>query len=51
MTLATIPRRWKIRTAHLSIDLTPSPIERLCKHGVWVRREGRLVCRNCGKAS
>lgn len=50
MTLVT-PRRWKTRTTQLSEPVTPSPIERLCKHGVWIRREDRLVCKSCQKAS
>lgn len=52
MTLAITPRRWKIRTHRLSVPAVPSPIERLCHHGIWIRRQdGELVCRNCGKAS
>lgn len=50
--LALLPPRWKLRTRHLSVELVASPIERLCHHGVWIRRQdGELVCRQCGKES
>lgn len=51
MTLAISTRRWNLRLSRLSAVADPSPLERLCRHEVWVRKNCDLVCKTCGKLS